>query len=194
MQRLSRIASSEGITLHGADCDISGITADSREVKPNYLFIAIPGTKHDGTAFIAEAVSRGAVAVLAPEGNEKPLPPWGKGLGVGGQHEQVSPDQTDPPPNLPPRGEELHRPTFLTAPDIRRAVSAIAARFYPRQPETIAAVTGTSGKTSVAQFTREIWQAKGRQSASPNSIISQISDSFVVFASTFCSCVRGNAT
>ncbi len=56
--------------------------------------------------------------------------------------------------------------TFLTAPDIRSATSAVAASFYARQPETIAAVTGTSGKTSTAQFTREIWQAMGFESAS----------------------------
>ena len=48
----------------------------------------------------------------------------------------------------------------------RRTISAIAARFYPRQPETIAAVTGTSGKTSTAQFAREIWQGLGYKSAS----------------------------
>ena len=35
-----------------------------------------------------------------------------------------------------------------------------AARFYPRQPQTIAAVTGTSGKTSVAAFTRQIWMQR----------------------------------
>ena len=43
----------------------------------------------------------------------------------------------------------------------RRALALIAAKFYPRQPRTIAAVTGTSGKTSVAAFTRQIWTALG---------------------------------
>ena len=43
----------------------------------------------------------------------------------------------------------------------RRALALAAARFYPRQPDTIAAVTGTSGKTSVAAFTRQIWAAPG---------------------------------
>ena len=43
----------------------------------------------------------------------------------------------------------------------RRALALAAARFYPRQPQTIAAVTGTSGKTSVAAFTRQIWAALG---------------------------------
>lgn len=48
----------------------------------------------------------------------------------------------------------------------RRQIALIAARFYARQPRTIAAVTGTSGKTSVADFTRQLWQAAGQPSAS----------------------------
>jgi UDP-N-acetylmuramoyl-L-alanyl-D-glutamate--2,6-diaminopimelate ligase len=48
----------------------------------------------------------------------------------------------------------------------RRALALAAAKFYPRQPATIAAVTGTSGKTSVAAFTRQIWTALGDQAAS----------------------------
>jgi UDP-N-acetylmuramoyl-L-alanyl-D-glutamate--2,6-diaminopimelate ligase len=50
--------------------------------------------------------------------------------------------------------------------DVRAATSALAATFYPRQPATIAAVTGTSGKTSTAQFARELWQHMGHTSAS----------------------------
>ena len=42
--------------------------------------------------------------------------------------------------------------------------------FYPRQPKTIAAVTGTSGKTSVAAFTRQIWAALGNEAASIGTI------------------------
>jgi UDP-N-acetylmuramoyl-L-alanyl-D-glutamate--2,6-diaminopimelate ligase len=45
---------------------ISGITADSRAVQPGFLFAALPGAKVDGRRFIAEAVARGAAAVLAP--------------------------------------------------------------------------------------------------------------------------------
>jgi UDP-N-acetylmuramoyl-L-alanyl-D-glutamate--2,6-diaminopimelate ligase len=59
---------------------------------------------------------------------------------------------------------------FVTTPNPRRALAQAAAKFYPRQPKTIAAVTGTSGKTSVAAFTRQIWQRLGRQSASIGTI------------------------
>ncbi len=57
--------------------DIAGITADSRRVAPGFMFAALPGSRVDGRAFIPDAVSRGAVAVLAPQGTEWPpgVPP-----------------------------------------------------------------------------------------------------------------------
>jgi UDP-N-acetylmuramoyl-L-alanyl-D-glutamate--2,6-diaminopimelate ligase len=57
--------------------DILGLTADSRAVRPGYLFAALPGTRSDGRAFIADAVARGAGAVLVPEGTDWPagVPP-----------------------------------------------------------------------------------------------------------------------
>ena len=56
---------------------VRGITADSRAVQPGFLFAALPGTSQDGTRYIAEAVARGAVAILAPEGTVWPpgVPP-----------------------------------------------------------------------------------------------------------------------
>ncbi len=51
---------------------IQGITADSRAVKPGFVFAALPGAKQDGRAFIADAVARGAAAILAPLGTEWP--------------------------------------------------------------------------------------------------------------------------
>jgi UDP-N-acetylmuramoyl-L-alanyl-D-glutamate--2,6-diaminopimelate ligase len=55
---------------------------------------------------------------------------------------------------------------FVHVPNARRALALIAAKLFPRQPGTITAVTGTSGKTSVAAFTRQIWTALGHQAAS----------------------------
>ena len=52
---------------------------------------------------------------------------------------------------------------FVRVGNARRALALAAAQFFPRQPETIAAVTGTSGKTSVAAFTRQIWAALGER-------------------------------
>jgi len=55
---------------------------------------------------------------------------------------------------------------FVSTPNPRHALALAAARFFPNQPSTIAAVTGTSGKTSVAAFTRQIWQRLGHGAAS----------------------------
>lgn len=114
--------------------DIRGLTADSRSVRPGYLFAALPGSKTDGSRFIADAIKGGAVAVLTGE-DAATVVPTGKVVLV-----------TDPNP--------------------RRKLAEIAARFHGRQPETVAAVTGTSGKTSTVWFLREIWSALGHDAAS----------------------------
>jgi UDP-N-acetylmuramoyl-L-alanyl-D-glutamate--2,6-diaminopimelate ligase len=59
---------------------------------------------------------------------------------------------------------------YIVVGDVRRALALAAARMYPRQPGVIAAVTGTSGKTSVAAFTRQIWSALGHEAASIGTI------------------------
>ncbi|MEA2837443.1 MAG: UDP-N-acetylmuramoyl-L-alanyl-D-glutamate--2,6-diaminopimelate ligase [Bradyrhizobium sp.] len=66
--------------------------------------------------------------------------------------------------------EGNRRVPFVATRNPRRALALAAARFYPRQPAVIAAVTGTSGKTSVAAFTRQIWQRLGHASASIGTI------------------------
>jgi UDP-N-acetylmuramoyl-L-alanyl-D-glutamate--2,6-diaminopimelate ligase len=110
---------------------ISGIVADSRAATPGCLFVAIPGTRADGAAFVADAAARGAVAVLAAPGLTAP-----PGLAV------------------------------IAAANPRRALSRLAARLSGAQPRTICAVTGTSGKTSVVAFARQIWTALGHRAAS----------------------------
>ncbi len=58
----------------------------------------------------------------------------------------------------------------IRAPDPRRALALVAARLHPGQPETAVAVTGTNGKTSIVEFTRQIYSALGRRSASLGTI------------------------
>jgi len=133
--RLSNLITlTDGATFEGEDRPISGLTADSRHVKAGFLFVAIPGTKLDGKDFIADAIARGAVAVLVERETNAPVLPADV--------------------------------TLITVPSARHALSIIASRFYPRQPQTIAAVTGTSGKTSTVQFTRQLWQSAGHNAAS----------------------------
>src|SRR5262245_5590531 len=119
-----------------AALEVTGIASDSRRVKPGDLFVAVPGTKADGLAYVPQALAAGAVAVMAERA----------------------------PANL------AANVAFVHADNVRFALARTAARLYPRQPATIAAVTGTSGKTSVAAFTRQIWRALGHESASIGTI------------------------
>jgi UDP-N-acetylmuramoyl-L-alanyl-D-glutamate--2,6-diaminopimelate ligase len=50
--------------------------------------------------------------------------------------------------------------------NVRRGLALMAARFHPRQPDTVVAVTGTNGKTSVVAFVRQIWELMGLRAAS----------------------------
>ena len=59
---------------------------------------------------------------------------------------------------------------ILRAREPRHALALMAARLHPRQPKHMLAITGTSGKTSVADFTRQILIALGQQAASVGTI------------------------
>ncbi len=64
-----------GYTVLGsADVEVLGVSHDSATTKPGDLFCAIPGRRYDGHAFAAEAVARGAVAVLAERPVDVPVP------------------------------------------------------------------------------------------------------------------------
>ena len=128
--RLSELTN--GVRSGAADLEIQGLAADSREVRPGYLFAALAGARFDGIDFVGDAIRHGAVAVLAAPGAEL--------------------------------GEA--RIPLLTDPNPRRRLALMAARFYPSQPATVAAVTGTNGKTSVVEFTRQIWRHMGHRAAS----------------------------
>ncbi|MCW5759262.1 MAG: UDP-N-acetylmuramoyl-L-alanyl-D-glutamate--2,6-diaminopimelate ligase [Phenylobacterium sp.] len=113
----------------GVDPEITGVTADSRKVKPGFLFAALPGSKADGATFAAKAVEAGAAAVIADQ------------------------------------DLNLSVPTVVCR-DPRRGYALAAANFWGRQPQTCVAVTGTNGKTSVANFCRQIFARAGHASAS----------------------------
>jgi len=65
---------------------------------------------------------------------------------------------------LAPKGTRAAVPV-IEADDPAAALAAIAARFSPGQPETIAAVTGTNGKSSTVEFLRQIWAKAGLNAA-----------------------------
>jgi UDP-N-acetylmuramoyl-L-alanyl-D-glutamate--2,6-diaminopimelate ligase len=60
--------------------------------------------------------------------------------------------------------------SYVRVADVRRVLSLAVARIFSRQPQTMVAVTGTNGKTSVASFVRQIWAALGEQAASVGTI------------------------
>lgn len=60
----------ERLTAHDGAIDVTGLTADSRDVEQGFLFAALPGTKADGAAFIPDALRRGAHVVLTAPGAE----------------------------------------------------------------------------------------------------------------------------
>jgi UDP-N-acetylmuramoyl-L-alanyl-D-glutamate--2,6-diaminopimelate ligase len=99
-------------------------------VAPGNVFGAFRGSRFNGEDFIAEAVRRGAVAVVArPDATVEGVP-------------------------------------HLEAAEPRRLFAGLAARFFRPFPETIVAVTGTNGKTSTVELTRQLWRMAGHRSAS----------------------------
>ena len=112
--------------------EIIGLTSDSRKAAPGFLFAALQGASADGRGYIADAVARGAVAVLAADGT-----------------------RLDDGISIP----------LFTDPNPRRQYARMAARFHAPQPATVAAVTGTNGKSSTCEFVRQIWTATNRPSA-----------------------------
>lgn len=57
-----------------SDADVAGLTCDSREVKPGYVFAALPGTVTDGRKFIESALEKGASAILSTGDMDLPVP------------------------------------------------------------------------------------------------------------------------
>ncbi len=110
--------------------DVTGFAIDHRKVAAGSVFGAFRGAAFNGEDFIAPAIERGAVAVVArPEA-------------------------------------EVERVPHLADPEPRRLFAELAARFYAPYPETVVAVTGTNGKTSTVEMTRQMWRMSGHRSAS----------------------------
>jgi len=139
--QLSHLAGGLILPVGASDPEITGLTADSRTVQAGFLFAAFEGAKADGTRFAPQAVEAGAVAVLCSE-------------------EAASRLKENLPQHI----------VILASKEPRRDFALMAARFHPAQPGVIVAVTGTAGKTSVAHFTRQIFQAAGHTAASLGTI------------------------
>jgi UDP-N-acetylmuramoyl-L-alanyl-D-glutamate--2,6-diaminopimelate ligase len=119
----------------GRDPALSGLTLDSRAVRPGMLFAALPGTARHGADFIATALEAGAAAILTDA--------------MGAITAAQALGDSDA--------------ALVVADDPREALAYAAALWFGAQPPTMVAVTGTNGKTSVATFTRQIWAALGHE-------------------------------
>jgi len=117
----------------GKNPSVTGLAVDSREVKPGYLFAALPGSNIHGGEFIQYALRQDAAAILTDA----------TGAEIAAKELAAS-----------------HAALVVTS-DPRGALAACAALWFGAQPDNMVAVTGTNGKTSVASFTRQIWTALG---------------------------------
>ncbi len=118
----------------GGDVVVTGVALDSRRVKRGTLFAGLPGTQVHGAEFIQYALRMGASAVLTDR----------EGAVLAADVLATS------------------DAALVVVEDAADALAHAAALFFGAQPETMVAVTGTNGKTSVASFTRQIWEAMGR--------------------------------
>ena len=114
---------------------LADLTADSRSVRPGSIFVAYPGTARDGRAFIADALSRGAAAVLWEregfEWNER----WDvPNLAIEGLRERIS--------------------------EIAGHVYGNASHLL-----WMTGITGTNGKTTVSQWVAQAMDVLGQRSA-----------------------------
>ncbi len=150
--------------------EVTGITSDSREVQPGFIFVAIQGGSLDGRQFIRTAVQSGAILIVG-ESEGKSLDEslglrvgsdelgHGQNSGEGSLASSLSvPASSSLPSSVGPLGVP-----YLRVTDARKALSSLAAQFYgnPSQSLLVIGVTGTSGKTTTAYLVESILQAAG---------------------------------
>lgn len=122
-----------------SDPDISSIAYDSRKACVGSLFVAVAGEKADGHDYIADAVKKGAIAVI----HERPA------------HEVMKLVEK----------AELHMPVLIRADDSRKALACASANFFGRPSESVfvVGVTGTNGKTTTTHILKSIFEAWGKK-------------------------------
>lgn len=136
MAQKTRSLSDLGLTARtGGDVAVTGVALDSRKVEQGALFAALPGTRVHGAEFIPAVLKMGAGAILTDRAGAE----MARAAMAGSQA------------------------ALVVVEDARAALAHASALWFGAQPDTIVAVTGTNGKTSVASFTRQIWAALGHE-------------------------------
>lgn len=134
MQERSVTLAGLGLTATaGRDARVTGLAIDSRQVRPGFLFAALPGTAVHGADYVEIALKAGAAAILTDQ------------VGAPQARAAIADAQT----------------ALVIAEDAREALAGAAALWFGAQPAHMVAVTGTNGKTSVSTFARQIWQVLG---------------------------------
>ncbi len=121
---------------------ITGLSIDSRQIRPGDCFLACQGSSQHGRKYIDEAVKAGAVAVLVEMESPYACVP------AGAVH------HTSLYRRHPPWRSDGYAVPVIAIPDLRSRAGAIADRFYghPSSELFVVGVTGTNGKTSVSHF------------------------------------------
>jgi len=116
--------------------EIKNIAFDSRKVQQGGLFVAIPGGRHDGGAFIREALDKGAIAIITEASLE----------------------------SLSSLHINRENVTLLGVADSRRSLATVGANFYgnPSTHLNLTGITGTNGKTTLTYVLEALAKADGR--------------------------------
>lgn len=132
--RLSQLLAGRVDVSERVDCDITGLTLDSRQIRQGSLFLACAGISHHGLEFFQQALDRGAAAVVC------------------------EPDERWTPAAIRALAEDAPIPLYAIE-GLSAAVSALAGRFYadPSHQLAVFGITGTNGKTSCSHFLAEVF-------------------------------------
>jgi UDP-N-acetylmuramoyl-L-alanyl-D-glutamate--2,6-diaminopimelate ligase len=133
---INRLFEKEDFFSLGKETAVAGITNNSKEVKKNYVFFAVKGTKTDGHRFVEEAVKKGACCVVVED-----------------LHTAVKIKKNYP---------EI---TVVYTDNSRKKQAEVSRRFYgyPDKELKIIGITGTNGKTTVSHLTARILELSGKK-------------------------------